>query len=402
MTRAALVALALAACGDPPITIKYALTRGPSEICTASDGSPAQSCSDVSIPCKAVLNIRILSPTDPTEPYVSLCEPIDGRKDLCSIAGIDLPPDVEIPAQTLEVQVAVYADSVLQHDVMGNPICDPTTLAYTPQGLPVEQPSSPAIGGRAFYHPGDSTTVVELGCNDLAELQNPTCTGANSVAVTASVDDFDTGLSVSGGASGLAQELSVLVGEPAPMGPDYVLNPTDETPLDETSDNPPAWGASVDRVFESTVCVEVLEDGAQMTPTLSCTSLAAPDPMMLQLTGVRLAKSTLDGVLGALMANQFPPQGLVIGIVRDKNLAPVANIMVAASDMSAVQYLTADGAHLQGTSTSSLGIFVDKDASYGTTFTALDGTVAPPTGLGGNVDGKVTAVVLQLGSSGTH
>ena len=71
--------------------------------------------------------------------------------------------------------------------------------------------STPAIGGVAFYHPGDAETIVDLGCTDLAQLNDPTCTGESQVKVTAVVDDFDTNVSVQ---SSVADHLSLYMGDP--------------------------------------------------------------------------------------------------------------------------------------------------------------------------------------------
>src|SRR5258708_25454066 len=89
--------------------------------------------------CPAVRSVRILSPNDPTVPYVSVCQSVVGRANLCSIASIDLPPPaVPIPEQTLEVQVAIYADADLPRDQThpSKPSCEPATrLVFTPDGL---------------------------------------------------------------------------------------------------------------------------------------------------------------------------------------------------------------------------------------------------------------------------
>lgn len=394
----ALAILALAACGDPPpLQLKYALATK-DQVCTASNGQPAHSCSDVAMLCKSVLSVRIISPSDPSTPFVSQCVPVIGRPDLCSIAGIDLPPPTgKIPAQTLEVQVAVYVDSDLDHDDAGNPIC-PTDLQFTPEGLPAEGPPSPAIGGRAFYHPGDTETVVALGCTDEPAIQDPTCVNQNAVAVTADVEDFDSEVSVP---PALADQLNVLVGEPQAVTigatTAYELSPTQTRPLDRKIQGPtPGWGASVDLKLVATVCLEVLEDVPQATPAVTCKRLPSLGVQQLKLTGVRLAKATLDEILTALHLTLFPAQGLVVGIVLDQLGNPVANVQVTVDDpsnpMASVLALSENRQQVLAGATTSNGIFLSTNAGYGAMFSV--GTRG--SAFGGLVAGKVTTVVLQL------
>jgi hypothetical protein len=396
--------LALAACGDPPpLTLKYTLTQQPDQLCFANIATqtPARNCSDVAMLCPAVLSVRILSPSDPTEPYVSVCQPVVGPMNLCSIAAIDLPaPAVKVPSQTLEVQVAVYADADLPRDPNDPtlPSCEPaTSLAFAPDNLPVSTAPSPVIGGRAFYHPGDTTTVVALGCTDEMAIQDPKCIGANTVAVTATVNDFDTEVTVP---PSLTTSLTVLFGEPQPItigaNTVYVLSSNEVKALSQTQTSPtPAWGGAVDLKLMASACLEVLEDVPQETPSVVCKQVAAGQNMV-DLTGVRLAKPTLDGLLSALQRTQFPPEGLVVGIVLDYLDNPVQGATVSAS-AGTVRYLSDNRLQfVLGGTTNTNGIFVSTDAKFGSQFTALG--PAPTNfgdGYGGLIQGKVTIVVLQ-------
>ena len=182
--------------------------------------------------CKAVLSVRIVPPNDPTLPYVSVCKPLNGAQDkLCAIAGIDLPqPTVPVPEQVLEIEMAVFpADQVPIDPLTGELLCPKVEFGAT--GLPMTSlpnctdedpgtcPKVPAVGGRAFYHPGDETTVVTLGCTDLDDqLRSASCSGANSIPTTATVTDFDSGVSVD---QNIANRLTVSIGKPTPIGPDY-------------------------------------------------------------------------------------------------------------------------------------------------------------------------------------
>jgi hypothetical protein len=397
------VLLALAACGDPPpLTLKYTLTTGPEQRCM--NGSvPAQNCLEVAMPCPAVLSVRILAPSDPTEPFVSVCEPIVGRQDLCSIAAIDLPaPATRITSQTLEVQVAVYADADLPHpDDPSVPSCEPaTSLVFTGKGLVQDAVPSPAIAGAAFYHPGDATTVVALGCVDAAAIQTK-CLGANTLTVHATVSDFDTEVSVP---SSLADQLSVLFGEPQAVTigntTQYALSPTDAHELSRSmAGTTPSWLGTFDEKLVQAECLEVLEDVAQATPSLVCKP-STSGQQQISMIGTRLAKSTLDQILAVLHDTSFPPEGLTVGVVLDSLSNPVANAMVTTDDPMAQPpfYLSANRLALQAGQTSSNGIFMQTDAKFGSTFTAKGSVGANVTtsGYGGLVEGKVTIVVLQF------
>lgn len=422
--RAALVLLALAACGDPPpFTLQFRITQDQPYTCPTDPASsdPAKTCADVTITCDATLNIRIFPPGDPTAPYLTTCRRIFGRNDACAIASVELPPPVvPVPEQRLRVQMMLYPTDLLPLDVDGNPICPPAP-PFADDGFPVAvQPTGcdhsqldpddptfcwpvPSIAGSAIYNPGDTQTVVSLGCTDIGSLRAASCSGAVKTAVKATVIDFDT-LALE---SGLATDLAVSVGEPVPAGAEFKLNPTDTRQLPLTSAAQAAWGGDVDLAFQSSACLEVFEDNAQSTATLRCVKLMAPDPATLDFTvtpGVRLAKSTLVDVLNAIKAPQFPDTGLVIGLVLDQDGNPVPpnqNVMLSLPPgpvtTASISYLSQDRSALITGGTSSNGIFVSTDAPYGTQFSARNAAFnLPATGFGGIVDGKVTIVILQF------
>jgi hypothetical protein len=404
MSRLALAALALvAACGPPgPTSIDLAITNGSDQAC------PSQNCTAIPMPCAAVLSIRILDPDDPSAPYVSVCKPVtpDHDMDLCSIDSVELPSDVTLPDKTLAVEVAIYPASTLATDGSGNYIC-PTDVVYSAStGFPSEVSPSPSIGGRAFYHPDDSKTVVELGCTDLSALDAPACTGGSGVDITASVIDFDSQLAVT---ASLASSLTVSVGEPQPQ-PDMTgsgtvdgLAPADTRQLELTTSGTTAtWvGTDLDVTLHSSVCLDVLTDEPETTAALTCRSVAAGSSS-LDLHGVKLVKSTLDTVLDAFGPNtQFPDAGLVVGIVVDDTgqAAPGITVVPAAPAGAAhptIKYLSPDGNSYGAAPTTTNGVFVSTDAVYGTTWSAVGNGGESAMAFGGLVEGKVTIVVLQL------
>lgn len=413
--RALAALLLVAACGNsPPFTLEFKVTSGDVQACTTSAGTKAVSCSDVTMLCDAYVSIRIFAPSDPTAPFIYDCQQLVGKKDLCSIAAVNLTaPAMPVNEQTLEVDMAVYPKQSLHTGSDGNLEC-PHELAFGADGFPAPQEPctdpdpancepAPAIGGRAFYHPGDSHTVVSLGCTDLAKLEDPVCAGMSKLAVTASVNDFDTGVSVS---SATADNLLVSIGEPTPdataMG--YSLKSTDTRALTLMQNTVPSWSANVDLQLQSSACIEVFEDGAQTTAALTCTNQISATA--LDLPGVRLAKPTLDGILTALNKT-FPLQGMVVGLALDYLGNPLPGVTITPivpmlAPPAHIQYMAADGMSFPAgqTSTSSKGIWVSTDAAYGTSFIPQGMTMAND-GFGGLVAGKVDIVIIQLAPPNT-
>lgn len=407
--KRALVLTLLVACSNPPLSLRFSLTDGDAQACIGDTGVRATDCSAVSMPCAAVLSIRVVPPNDPTVPYISVCRQLQSQPTLCSIASIDLTADmdmpVQIPEQTLEIQMAVFPKSQVPivNGVLACPIVE-----YGADGLPVANlppcneddptcPVVPAVGGRTYYYPGDEKTVVHLGCTDLEQLQAHSCSGQNTVTVSASVTDFDTGFSVSGAS---AQRLVVSVGEPHPVGDVYVLNSTDTKQLDLVSNlTPPSWGKDISfdptKDFRSSKCIDVRDVSAQSTSTLTCYPVDMPIGDHLDITGVTLSRTTLNQVLAALGKTTFPLEGLVVGIVVDSVNSPVAGVRVVPTTGNVV-YLSGDRTALVPGQTSTSGIFLSQDAVFGTQFQVQGSTAEATIGYGGLVEDKVTIVVIRL------
>src|SRR5262249_33557891 len=190
--RAGVIAIGLASmigCQDPPLPLRFRVTHGESGACFNSDTAKVTTCSAVTMLCSAVVSIRIYNPDDARSPFIHVCKQLTGQPNLCSIAGVDLPqPAQPFAEQTLEVEMTVYPLSELPIDPLTNrPLVDangelvcPTDVKFDAStGFPVSAvepcvndesmgcPVYPAVGGRAFYHPGDPETIVDLGCIDL-------------------------------------------------------------------------------------------------------------------------------------------------------------------------------------------------------------------------------------------
>lgn len=345
--------------------------------------------------CATVMSIRIIDPSDPSVPYLSQCTevPQNGKSDLCSLGAVDLDKNV-LPVADLEVQVAIYARDSILDPVSGVPVCPADVRYDATRGFPIEQPDTPALGGRTFYHPGDQEILVTLGCTNWMVLDDPSCVGATSTQVTSTVVDFDSRIGVS---VALANRLFVSIGEPDDPEGDgsFVLNSIDSRQLDRSSSSTaPAWGSAVNLPFQHSACIEVLEDGGQSTTALTCKSGVSALDAQLDLTGTRLARTSLQEILTALQLPAFPDEGLTIGIVVDFQNIPAAGSIVQATN-GTVRYLSADRTTTITGATSSNGIFISTDAPYGTTFTSSGNQLTALPHLGGRVDGKVTIVILQ-------
>ncbi len=400
----------LGGCDTPPLTIKFRLTGGPSQQCISpTTGNETTECSDMTMECNAVLSIRIVPPNEPDVPYVWVCEPVrkTPQHTLCAIAGVPLPqPTKPIPEQTLEVQMAVFPRDVIPEGADGKLQCP--IVEYGINNLPVRTancttaevggicPQRPAVGGRAFYHPGDEETIVELGCTEFDQLN--TCNAENRTDVFATVNEFDFPGTVD---SLTAGRLFVSIGEPVPSGTpgSYALDSSRTYPLPrDDMAFPPTWADTFEDLhLVSTYCIEVLEDAPMSTRTLTCRSpMMIPD--RIDASGTRLKPETLATILKAANLTTFPSRGIVVGIVLDSSFGPVAGASVTApcqalmdTDKCTIKYLSEDKMSFTTTATSSNGIWISEDAPYGTIFSHLGSTSA----FGGVVENKVTIVVLQ-------
>jgi hypothetical protein len=386
--RYLLVALALAAgCKTPDLTLVYRVADG-----AFAQSCGTTSCEQVPMQCESVLSVRVLSPADPTVPYISLCQAVEpnNQHNLCAIGRVNLPV-TELPREILEVQVTVWPKDAVTNPDTGELDCLRTPVTFDAAlNFPI---SGPAFGGRAFYYPDDTETVVLLGCTDQQSINAPSCSGIKNIEVTATVLDFENlPFTVS---DDLGDRLTVSVGEPRADGNGHSLNSADSSPLLRTGEGAtPVWGAGVDLELTSSICTEVLEDGAQSTTSLHC--IEADDATtVLDLPGIRMSKPTLDEILAALDVPTFPEAGMTIGVVLDPAGNPIPNAVVGATAGS-VLYLDEGRIAVNATATSSNGIFVSLDAGYGATFNASHQAEAV-SALGGRVRGKVTIVMLQFG-----
>jgi hypothetical protein len=377
----------LGACGsDAPWTVRLSLTGGPEQAC------PATSCVQIPLQCDTVASIRIIDPQQPLAPFVSLCEDLTSARDVCPLNRLELPVS-NVPNQRLEVQVAVYPRSALPR-INDKPVC-PASLRFSASGKPTGVGGNPAIAGRAFYSPGDAETVVDLGCTDLTLVNGAACTANTDTVITVAVNDFESGIFL---APSAADALAVSVGEPRSktdpvvMITEWILATTNLSNAPRTVQSPvPGWSITVPTRFKDAVCVNVLEDGAQATATVTCKPAGA-NTQSVDVQSYRLAKPTLAQVLGAMNLAQFPDLGMVLGIVRDANGNPAAGITVASTS-GVIQYINDNKTGIGGTATSQSGLFVTRNASFPTRFTIRESSSMA---LAGTISGKVSMAILEL------
>src|SRR6185503_17333195 len=173
--------------------------------------------------------------------------------------------------------------------------------------------------------------------------------------------------------------------------------PGDTRELDAVGGNPtiPTWQSELAIKFNQYVCVEVIESVPQTTAVVRCKPVIAGD--RIDATGMYLSRFNVEQILGALVPSaplKFPEEGLTVGIVVDQAALGVPGVVVSPA-VGTVKYLTGQGM-LSTSGTSSTGIFVSRDAPFGTMF-ATSGPGRPTAaGVGGLIKGKITVVVLQL------
>jgi len=388
------VVVIAAACGEEPmpLNIRYELTA------TANQACPSTECAEIPVTCDAVLQIRVVDPDDPSQAYVSVCLPIDRPRTLCEISRDDLPAGLELPAGRVEVQVAVYPRAAATLDEDGALVCPPNPQ-FGADGFPVLVEPVPAVGGRGYAESDVEQIVVELGCTNLGLLADERCSPNDSTLVSTGVTDFDTRLVVD---PVTAATLTVSAGEPTPrLDPitqelRYALDPATAFPLPQTQAAPvPAWQAEIETLFDEYACVQVLEDTPQATTAIACRHVEAGAPEV-DLTGYRVARTTVEEVLAAVGEDAFPAHGLVLGIVVNHLGLPASGIEIMPS-MGTLAYLDPTGTAVTGGSaTTSSGLFVSDDVPFDASWSVLgpQPPVAPP--VGGLVNGKLTVVFIQL------
>lgn len=385
----------VAACSTPVPTLSLTWAGPATDVngadpSTGAQACPAASCEGVPLECASVVSIRVLDPAT-GKLYIDQCEDlqVNGKRDMCAIGGIDLRP-VSLPVAKLEVQVAVFSPSETSVGADGARTCP--QIQYSASGFPVEAAPTPALGGRAFYHPGDAVVEVTLGCTDLSAL-NRSC-AANAVPADAIVEDFRNGMPLTG-VDPTPDSLNVSIGEPQGSVGTVVLTSNKLQPL--SARGAALWHSdAIGLAFDRYACTVVLENVAQSTSAVTCTVLSTPLEA-LALRGTYLPRDLLETITKALRMSAFPSEGLTVGIVVDSFGDPLPGVVVNADldgKAYAVQYLAGD--HFEDSRTDASGIFVSTTAPFGTSFDTMAGPGQVSFhGLGGLIANRATMVVLR-------
>jgi hypothetical protein len=336
-----------------------------------------------------------VSPDDTAAPHVYICQefPKNLNRNLCALSSIDLADGpLELPKESLEVQILIWNRADVVDPDTGELDCGRHPVRFgAVDGFPISQAPSPAIGGHAYYQPGDEEVVVNLGCTSLPSVN--TCELEGGIDVSASVFNFENlGVVVS---VNEATRFDVEIGEPREATVGFTLDQRERLEL-TVEGVVPIWRKNVATNFVDVACLHVLEETSQATASVTCVTKNIPvmpgDP--IDIGGYQLPKATLDQVLSALNM-PFPMDGLTVGIVIDELFNPLPGVAVTTvnsmGNPGTIRYLAANRLSFGGTVTSASGIFVSTDAEFNTTFN-VDGAESQ---IGGRIRDKVTIVVIQ-------
>jgi hypothetical protein len=363
-----------------------------------ADRCSTDSCTGIPMGCDAAVEIRVVDAADGDIAYVSECltaEPlVPGQGDLCALEMLDIRSR-QVPNTMVRIQVAVwpYVTEPPEEATAGCPdvIYDRYGKVHWSSPLP-----RPAIAGESYFQVGSSdVATVRLGCVNTEPLD--TACRLKTVHVTAGVLKLETRGSVS---AVEGSRLLVSVGEPQFREGGWALASGETVVLGRAFVGPtPIWEGDVPGPFEQAACIQVAGDA---TPSVHC-RLARPTDAAVSLGGVLVDPATLDRVLDAV--GSLPQAGLVIGVVVDARDDETAGVEVTATNGATIEYLSGDLSSIvpAATATTRSGMFISRDAAFATNgegVTAWHAQIGEirerVPGYGGQVQGKITVVVLEL------
>ena len=156
------------------------------------------------------------------------------------------------------------------------------------------------------------------------------------------------------------------------------------------------WTTRLEREVPALGCLEVDHSEPRSTPVAICRDTAVVDGT-LRVEGYVVRKALVDLVLDALVLDDFPTTGVVLGIVVDHQNNRVEGARVLTSEGS-VAYPTADFQHVGLDSTSSSGMFLSTSAPFGSVWRATHpgGVGDDGTARGGLITDHLSVVVIRL------
>lgn len=392
-------ALLLAACtdsGSPSDTFDINLEMNTS----AGSYCISNSCEAYGMSCGAVLAIDIYDLERGAPAVASQCINVAPADSLCALENIQPNAFYGIAPNRVRISVAMWAPGVLPGG-----LC-PTEDIFDEHGVPIVGfMPQPAFGGATFFDVGSDAVevVVPLSCTDAPQVDRQECSGAETTRVLAEVEDIATVLDVT---PEQATELDVGVAAPRQIpglpASEYVIDGKDTIKLEREDGPVPTFATDIEEPLGSTVCTVVFDrSAAESTASAVCRDLLGqPDP--LEVPGVLVGKETVDAVLDAMMLEDFPRQGLVIGRVVDHAGMPLAGVSVTpdgVAEPDAVKYLNADLSAIKWTETSASGFFASPVAPFGSRWTAVhnaDGRREEGEPHAGLVRDKVSALIIVM------
>ncbi len=358
--------------------------------------------------CGATISIRLTDPDTgellvrPSGEELSHCIAVAPGETICSLRDLgDQLQLFDMPAQTVRVEVALWS----QEDV--KPGACPRTgrfELFDVQGRPQTNfRPAPAFAGAAYFRAGEASDVsVPLACPNPGLLSSNDCEANQLTDVEAFVTDIGTLQLIR---DTQAPSITVSVGEtrivPDDQGGAFsVLEAADtyDLRLDDKGVTP-VYKESVPQRFGidgKLACSTSLEGAAQATTTVFCEEV--PDSAEdLTLHPILIRKTTVDAVLNAMGAAEFPEGGLLIGRVVNEGLSPSPGVAVTPS-VGSVSYLSADLSDITPTLTSDSAYFIASDVPADATWTAshFDGRRHTGSPRGGVVQGKVSGLIIQM------
>jgi hypothetical protein len=375
-------------------------------------GCSSEFCEDYAMSCGAMVSIRLTDPDTgaqlerATGEPLALCVEAPVSETICSLS--ELNADLQLfgmPARTVRFEVALWnGDDLLSAGLPPGSCPTPGRFElFDVQGRPKDYSPQPAFAGAAYFRAGEQAEVtVPLACPNPQRLNVDTCAANLPTEVEAFVTDMGTMQRIR---DRQAPTISVAMGETRTVsdnagGSFSVLEPIDIYDLRlDTQGVTPVYTASIQRRFggnDKLACSTTLEGAAQATTTVFCEEV--PDKAAeLTLSPVLIRKATVDSVLAAIGATEFPESGLVIGRVVNEGFSPSTGVAVTPSEGS-VQYLSEDLSDVTPTLTSASAYFVATDVPDGATWTAshFDGRRHTGSPRGGLIQGKVSAVIIRM------
>ncbi len=356
----------------------------------------AATCASIPISCDARVRIRITDAiTD--EVFYSRCYPLTGITDACDLRDLPLETSAPIPNRMAKVQVMVWSAAQLAV-VPGLPAdgC-PDTAEFDRTGqplLPVGPIPMPALGGEIYFPVGDRRVAeVELGCprHDLLDLA---ACRMGAPLLQATVRDPLSWASVD---RTLVDSLDVRFGAPTADGKGgWNLGLGDLESLTASAGGELVWSKRLTQALPNLGCLRVLLSESRSTPAAICHDIAVSGGT-INLEGFMVKKTLVNKLLFALDLADFPPEGLVLGVVVDSHNNRVAGARVSVSS-GELAYPTDDFQHVGLDSTSASGLFLSTDAPFDAVWHGQDasGIGDDGTARGGLIGDHLTVVVIRL------